>query len=162
MSSAIVKVPKERLNPTVIRNIARKHWGLTKEQMKGMHVHHFPPRSKGGKDIPEHLYVCSAEFHKKVWHGDEYYMKNLMKAVEYNTGRKQSEETQEKKRRKLKGRNVGGSFGKGADCPHSKKVRILGIEYVSQKEASENLGITIQGISYRMKHWGPERGYEYV
>ena len=56
MSSAIVKVPEERLNPTVIRNIARKHWGLTKEQMRGMHVHHFPPRSKGGKDIPEHFH----------------------------------------------------------------------------------------------------------
>jgi len=40
--SAIVKVPKERLSPKTVRNIARKNWGLTWEQMKGMDVHYFP------------------------------------------------------------------------------------------------------------------------
>ena len=96
MEYPIVKVPNERLNPVVIRNIARKHWGLTKEQMYGMHVHHFPPRCEGGKDIPEHLYVCSPETHKTGWHNDAWFMENLKKID--NTGRKQSQETQEKEK----------------------------------------------------------------
>ena len=161
MSSAIIKVPKERLNPTVVRNIARKHWGLTKEQMIGMHVHHFPPRSKGGKDIPEHLYVCSAEFHKKVWHGDEYYMKNLMKAVEYNTGRKQSEETQEKKRRKLKGKRFGNNIPGVSNSHLNKKVKIKDTTYESLTDAAKDLNISLQCLHYRMKNW-KNRGYEYV
>jgi hypothetical protein len=32
----------------------------------------------------------------------------------------------------------------------------------SQPEPADDVGITIQGLSYRMKHWGPERGYQYV
>ncbi len=32
--SAIIKVPRERLGPKTVRNIARKNWGLTWEQMK--------------------------------------------------------------------------------------------------------------------------------
>ena len=162
MKYPIVKVPNERLSPTAIRNIARKHWGLTKEQMCGMHVHHFPPRCEGGKDIPEHLYVCSPEMHHTGWHNEAWFTKNLMKAVAHNTGRKQSQETQEKKRAKLKGRNVGYSWGKGVDCPHSKKIMINGKVYVSQQEAADDIGITIQGVAYRMKNWGPERGYSYV
>jgi hypothetical protein len=50
------------------RKVAQKHWGLTDEQMKGMHVHHEPPRSKGGRNIPEHLYVCSPSMHANGWH----------------------------------------------------------------------------------------------
>ena len=97
MSNTIVKVPSERLNPIVVRNIARKHWGLTKEQMRGMHVHHFPHRCDGGKDIPEHLYVCSPEMHKTGWHNDAWFMENLKKAIAYNTGRNQSKETKKKR-----------------------------------------------------------------
>jgi hypothetical protein len=159
--SSIVKVPSERLNPYQVRELARKNWGLTKSQMCGMHVHHFPPRSEGGKDIPEHLYICSPEMHKNGWHDNAYYMNNLMKAVKNNTGRKQSEETCRKKSEALKGRNVGHSYEGGERHPNSKRVNINGVSYVSQQEASEKLGITIQGISYRMKNWGPERGYCY-
>ena len=45
------------------REIARKNWGLTKEQMKGMHVHHRIPVSKGGSDAPENLYVGPRTLH---------------------------------------------------------------------------------------------------
>jgi len=161
MSSAIVKVPDKRLNPSVVRNIARKHWGLSKEQMIGMHVHHFPPRSKGGKDIPEHLYVCSAEFHRKVWHGDEYYMKNLMKAVEHNTGKKQSEESKKKRSNKLKGRRFGNNIPGGNNDHFNKEVKINDIIYKSLTEASKDLNISLQCLYYRMKNW-KNRGYEYV
>lgn len=53
------------------REIARLNWGLTKEQMKGMHVHHRIPRSKGGTNDPTNLYVCSPWFHSHVWHAED-------------------------------------------------------------------------------------------
>ena len=160
--SAIVRVPKERLSSKTIRNIARKNWGLTWEQMKGMDVHHFPPRCEGGKDIPEHLYVCSRERHKKVYHGDAYYMSNLNKASSKNKGSKHLPETCKKRSESLKGRSFGHKYEGGEKQPNSKKVCINGKIYVSQQEAADDVGITIQGLSYRMKHWGPERGYYYV
>jgi hypothetical protein len=39
--------------------------------MIGMHVHHHPPRSQGGRNIPEHLYVCSPSIHYLGWHMGE-------------------------------------------------------------------------------------------
>lgn len=53
---------------TNYRQVAQRHWGLTDEQMKGMHVHHFPPKSRGGRNVPEHLYVCSESMHHHGWH----------------------------------------------------------------------------------------------
>ena len=50
------------------RTIAQKHWGLTNEQMKGMHVHHRVPQSLGGTNDTSNLYVCSPWFHYNVWH----------------------------------------------------------------------------------------------
>lgn len=160
--SSIVKVPSERLNPTVIRNIARKNWGLTWEQMEGMDVHHFPPRSQGGNDIPEHLYICSRYVHQNWWHNNAYYMNNLNKASESNKGKKHSEETCRKRSESLKGRSFGHKYESGEKHPNSKKICINGKEYISQQEASKDLGITVQAISYRMKNWGKERGYYYV
>jgi len=53
------------------RTIARENWGLTKEQMKGMHVHHRIPVSEGGTNDPTNLYVCSPSFHRWGWHNGE-------------------------------------------------------------------------------------------
>lgn len=64
MSFAIVKL--ETRNHRVV---AQEHWGLTDEQMKGMHVHHRIPLSQGGTNDPSNLYVCSPSFHARVWHG---------------------------------------------------------------------------------------------
>ena len=50
------------------RRVAQLNWGLSDEQMMGKHVHHHPPRSEGGRNIPEHLYVCSPEMHEQGWH----------------------------------------------------------------------------------------------
>lgn len=160
--NAIVKVPDKRLSPKSIRNLARKHWGLTWEQMNGMDVHHFPPRSEGGKDIPEHLYVCSRYVHRHWWHNDSWFMENLDRAVQKNTGRKHSKETCRKKSEALKGRSFGYKYECGEKHPNSKKVSINGKIYASQQEAADDLGITLQGLSYRMKNWGIERGYFYV
>ena len=63
---SIVKVDHRRH-----RVIARENWGLTKEQMKGMHVHHRIKRCEGGTNDPSNLYVCSEWFHDNVWHSGE-------------------------------------------------------------------------------------------
>jgi len=64
------------LEKTDHRKVAQNHWGLTDEQMKGMHVHHHPPRSEGGRNIPEHLYVCSPSMHSHGWHNDDEFVKH--------------------------------------------------------------------------------------
>jgi len=53
------------------RVIARENWGLTKQQMRGMHVHHRIRRCDGGTNDPSNLYVCSEWFHDNVWHAGE-------------------------------------------------------------------------------------------
>jgi hypothetical protein len=53
------------------RKVAQKHWGLTDEQMKGMHVHHRIKRCEGGTNDPSNLYVCSEWYHDNVWHAEE-------------------------------------------------------------------------------------------
>ena len=60
---SIVKVDKRHY-----RKIAQDNWGLTDEQMSGMHVHHRVPRSKGGANDASNLYVCSPWFHAHLWH----------------------------------------------------------------------------------------------
>ncbi len=71
------------------RKVAQENWGLTDEQMKGMDVHHFPPVNEGGKNIPEHLYVCSPYVHTNWWHnGNQFVMwarKGAQKAHELKT-----------------------------------------------------------------------------
>jgi hypothetical protein len=66
-----IVLSKERYN---YRKIAQEHWGLSDEQMEGMHVHHHPPVYLGGRNIPEHLYVCSPEMHQHGWHDDEFFV----------------------------------------------------------------------------------------
>jgi len=65
-TSSIVKVDTRHY-----RSIARDNWGLTREQMKGKHVHHRIKRSDGGTDDPTNLYVCSEWYHDNVWHSSE-------------------------------------------------------------------------------------------
>jgi len=65
-NSSIVRVDKRGH-----RVIAQENWGLTKEQMKGKHVHHRIKRCDGGTNDPSNLYVCSEWFHDKVWHEEE-------------------------------------------------------------------------------------------
>jgi hypothetical protein len=58
-----------KVDPRPYRKIAQEHWGLSDEQMKGMHVHHRIPVSEGGTNDPSNLYVCSPSFHAWAWHG---------------------------------------------------------------------------------------------
>jgi hypothetical protein len=53
------------------RKLAQEWYGLTDEQMVDMDVHHNPSRHKGGRNIPEHLFVYHNTLHHAV-HGYEY------------------------------------------------------------------------------------------
>ena len=53
------------------RKLAQEWVGLTDEQMIGMDVHHNPPRSQGGRNIPEHLFIYHETLHSAV-HGDNF------------------------------------------------------------------------------------------
>jgi hypothetical protein len=48
------------------RKLAQDWYGLTSEQMIDMDVHHNPPRSAGGRNIPEHLFVYHRTLHAAV------------------------------------------------------------------------------------------------
>jgi len=61
---SIVKVDKRPY-----RQIAQENWGLTNNQMEGMHVHHRIPLSMGGTNDAANLFVCSPSFHFHCWHG---------------------------------------------------------------------------------------------
>jgi hypothetical protein len=62
-----------RVDTRHYRTIAQENWGLTKEQMRGKHVHHRIRVSDGGTDDPSNLYVCSPSFHRWCWHdGEEF------------------------------------------------------------------------------------------
>ena len=77
-TTAIVLSPEQ----TDYRKVAQRHWGLTDEQMKGMHVHHHPPRSEGGRNIPEHLYVSSPSMHAHGWHDGDWFVENARKGCQ--------------------------------------------------------------------------------
>jgi hypothetical protein len=68
------------------REIARTNWGLTKQQMKGKHVHHRIKRSDGGTNDPTNLYVCSDWFHNNVWHSEEEFLEWAKKGGQANKG----------------------------------------------------------------------------
>jgi hypothetical protein len=65
-TSSIILIDKRNY-----RKIAQENWGLTDEQMVGMHVHHRIQRSQGGTNDPTNLYVCSPSFHKYIWHSGQ-------------------------------------------------------------------------------------------
>lgn len=64
------------------RKIAQDNWGLSDEQMQGMHIHHRIPRSKGGTNDASNLYVCSPWFHKNIWHSGQEWIDYAHKGAE--------------------------------------------------------------------------------
>jgi hypothetical protein len=84
-----VSIVKVDLRP--YRKIAQENWGLTNEQMKGMHVHHRVPVCQGGSNDPCNLYVCSAWYHQQVWHAEDGFNSLIPHAVE--GGRKGGKKT---------------------------------------------------------------------
>jgi hypothetical protein len=62
-----IVLSKERSN---FRKVAQEWYGLSDDQMVGVDVHHNPPRYKGGRNIPEHLYIYSESLHASVHEND--------------------------------------------------------------------------------------------
>ena len=101
-----------RVDTRSYRVIARENWGLTKEQMKGKHVHHRIPVSGGGTNDPTNLYVCSPSFHRWVWHdGQEF--------IEWASEGGKIGATKLNKEKDSLGRSLNGVAG--ADRLHSEK-----------------------------------------
>jgi hypothetical protein len=72
------------------RKIAQENWGLTDEQMRGMHVHHRIKRSTGGTNDPSNLYVCSPSFHRWVWHNGEEFIEWASRAGKSKSSEQQA------------------------------------------------------------------------
>ena len=73
------------------RVIAQENWGLTKEQMKGVEVHHRTPVSEGGTNDPANLFVCSPSMHRWGWHDGEAFIGWGAKASEVRDPEEHSE-----------------------------------------------------------------------
>ena len=87
------------------RKVAQRNWGLTDEQMRGKHVHHHPPVSEGGRNIPEHLYVCSPSLHAHGWHDETYFIEHAGAGGRKNLGKTNNPLHLERKSKALKGKN---------------------------------------------------------
>ena len=60
-----------KLDTRPYRVVAQENWGLSDDQMKGMHVHHRVPLSEGGTNDPSNLFVCSPSMHRWGWHNGD-------------------------------------------------------------------------------------------
>lgn len=127
MCSAIV-LSRDNSN---YRKVAQKHYNLTDEQMKFVDVHHNPPRSEGGRNIPEHLYVYSPELHSKIHDIDSILWARSGYAVRKSKG------TENKK-----GVRTGGGPPKKTQ-PTQQELAILKYRQsgLSRKEVAELFGI---------------------
>jgi hypothetical protein len=129
------------------RKIAQENWGLTREQMRGMHVHHRIPRSSGGTNDPSNLYVCSPSFHRWVWHDGEEF-------IEWA------------ERGGSKGGKIGGKIGgrKNAESGHMQRIAHLGGKKGGHKGGTKTkqnkVGIFAPGVQSLAGKIGGPRGVE--
>ena len=153
---SIVKVDKRHY-----RIIARENWGLTKEQMKGKHVHHRIKKSEGGTNDPSNLYVCSEWFHDNVWHGGEGGFTGLaskgareggLKGGGWNKGIPHSAEHAKNISRAL----MGNTIRKG--CTISEYQKECLSKANKGKPKSENQKRKISEANKGRKHWVSESG----
>lgn len=122
-SVSIVKVDKRPY-----RRIAQENWNLSNEQMKDMHIHHRVPISRGGTNDPCNLYVCSAWFHKHIWHSEDGFNSLIPYACE--GGRK------------------GGLKARIGPLSYERKFGIFGLDLERKKEAERQGGLStfLQGV----------------
>lgn len=116
MGGAIVKLPTGNY-----RKIAQRNWGLTDEQMVGMHVHHRIPVSEGGTNDPSNLYVCSPSCHA-VWHERVVHPNLIAKAKQggHTQGRNNVESGHLQRVSRLGGKKCA-ELGVGAHNPEARK-----------------------------------------
>jgi hypothetical protein len=103
------------------RVIAQENWGLTAEQMKGMHVHHRILRSQGGTNDPTNLFVCTPWFHANIWHDEVFWIETQRKAA--TSGAKTTHSKKD-------------SFGRSV---HALKMRESGMGKLSDEETRDHM-----------------------
>jgi len=120
-------------SPANYRKVAQRNWGLTDEQMKGKHVHHHPPVSEGGRNIPEHLYVCSPSLHSHGWHSGEYFIEQAA---------------------------AGGAKGaKAGNDALPREARVRGGQTQGQKSHEEGTGLFAHGsVTFETRSKGGQKG----
>jgi DNA-binding MarR family transcriptional regulator len=127
MCSSIVFSP----NCGNYRKLAQKHYSLTDEQMIGMDVHHNPPKCKGGRNIPEHLYVYHPELHAQIHEKESILWARKGYEIRIKNG------TENKK-----GISTGGGICKKTN-PTQEEIAILKYRQsgLSRKEVADLLGL---------------------
>jgi hypothetical protein len=149
---SIVKVDKRHY-----RVIAREHWGLTPEQMKGMHVHHRVWQSAGGSNDPSNLFVCSSWFHLNVWHRGDEHLQVLKscggkKGGGWNKGMPHSLSWREKISSSLRGN----THRRGKTISESQKNKISEANKGKPKPQSQKDKMSLANKG--RKHWINEKG----
>jgi hypothetical protein len=153
-------IPKNRsivkVDTRPYRKIAQENWNLTDEQMKGMHVHHRIPVSKGGTNDPSNLYVCSPSFHANIWHGGKYRIITNATEVARLGGLSGGSKGGTTTKKRLvgifdpKNRGLGGRAGGRKGSITQKNLKI-GIHSLSIEERQENTKRQWENHDYRRK-----------
>ena len=129
------------------RKIAQDNWGLTDEQMSGMHVHHRIPRSQGGTNDPSNLFVCSPSYHAYVWHNEDNFTFWASKGGHATKGISKGKGKPKSKKHRL---NIGKAH-KGKVCPHRGKPNPWKSHRKSDEEKT-NLSIRFKGVPKTKEH----------
>ena len=133
-----------RVDTRHYRTIARENWGLTKEQMKGKHVHHRIRVSEGGTNDPSNLYVCSPSFHRWCWHDGEEF-------VEWaNEGPKKSHKEKDETGKSKTAIKAGTSSHSQRDA-NGKSIRMLKLNQEKDSEGKSILAKKAAKASHAVK-----------
>lgn len=152
------------------RKIAQENWGLSDEQMKGMHVHHRVPVSEGGTNDPSNLYVCSPSFHAWVWHGGRFALirdaSEVARLGGLAGGRKGGTTTKERGVGIFSpdhDRSAAGRIG-GKKSAQKQRENKLGLFGLSTEDRSRNTKRQWEEEEFRemMKQWGSTLGNQMV
>lgn len=136
-----------QVGPRPYRVIAQEAWGLTNEQMKGMHVHHRIPLSKGGTNDPSNLFVCSPSFHRHVWHGLDSYNSFIDWATE--GGKKGGEAT---KKKSLWYKERGEKYPPAVRRAKASHAKHKGTKEYSERQSKKALN----AVTSKRSHWTEE------
>lgn len=129
---SIVKIDKRDY-----RTIAQENWGLTREEMRGKHVHHRIHVSEGGTNDPSNLYICSPWFHRWVWHDGEFFIEKAAEGGKKGGGKGSKED-------KSKAGKIGGKLGAKNQ---KKKDKAKGGTTMGARHAENRTGVCSPGAA---------------
>lgn len=164
-NGSIVKVDRRPY-----RDIAQDNWGLTDEQMRGMHVHHRIPVSKGGTNDPSNLFVCSPSFHAWVWHGGMFALirnaSDVARLGGLAGGRKGGLTSKERGHgffapgQQSKGGKIGGP--RGVKTQRERKMGLFALTHEDRAQNTRRQWRENQNFQAKMSEWGETLGRRMV